>query len=573
MAQYQEGTVDLSFGDAHVGGVGTRWLSNVKTGDMLLVGSDGPAAFIAAVLSDTELLLEQAWPGIDAARADYAIHRDFDPTTGAPLLAQGDTGLPLVFNRAIGLLSVQTGAALLSSEIAQRAETVKQDSAQAMAAKVSAEHANQAAQVASQAAEAAKQNTQVFRQEAETAAQAAANNAVSAAAALDQVNLVSSQLAAAASFYTASPPDQLTGSSAIGVSLGGPSIEFYRLSSATHCMSPGAAESATSGGYNLRISGGQGGSTSGRSGSLTLATLAPPDGNSGTINIITGTAIGVNRTAGNINISAGAASGTPYGANINIKAGSSHFPGTFGGNTIIGGGDSSSGIPGSLYLDSGIGTADPGNTVVALRNRTLGPIQFNLSGANRWTIDGAGGGGYAYQLRPEVNGAYDLGVPEFRVRDIYLTNSPNISSDERTKLDITKLTPDQCADFVALLQPSLFRLGNAGVKIVGYEDRTETVTGIDPETGEEQAGEITVTVPIEVPREGIRLHAGFIAQEVRDAIGTSLPGLDLALWGLADPSNPDSRQHLRYDQLIAFLVGAVASLRARVEQLERVHPS
>lgn len=116
MAQYREGSITLSFGANSVSGIGTRWLSNVKTGDMLLVNADGPATFVASVLSDTELLLEQAWPGGDAVAAPYAIHRDFDPTTGAPLLAPGDTGLPIVFNRAISRLAVPTAAAVAGHE-------------------------------------------------------------------------------------------------------------------------------------------------------------------------------------------------------------------------------------------------------------------------------------------------------------------------------------------------------------------------------------------------------------------------------------------------------------------------
>jgi hypothetical protein len=116
MAQYQQGTITLTAGETTVSGFGTAWLANVKTGDMLLVGDYGPAAFVGSVVSDTELVLEQAWLGPDAVGATYAIHRDFDPTTSAPLISSGDIGLHLLFNRAIAKLSQQTLTASVSAE-------------------------------------------------------------------------------------------------------------------------------------------------------------------------------------------------------------------------------------------------------------------------------------------------------------------------------------------------------------------------------------------------------------------------------------------------------------------------
>ncbi|MFM2045239.1 MAG: Bordetella phage vB BbrM [Pseudomonadota bacterium] len=115
MAQYQQGTVTVSAGSAHVHGVGTAWSTAVKPGDMLLIGDHGPAAFIAAVPSDTELVLEQPWVGADALDAAYAIHRDFDPTSGAPLVAVGDIAVHLLVNRAIARLSLQTLTASVSA--------------------------------------------------------------------------------------------------------------------------------------------------------------------------------------------------------------------------------------------------------------------------------------------------------------------------------------------------------------------------------------------------------------------------------------------------------------------------
>lgn len=191
MAQYRDGAVNLFFGEAAVSGTGTRWLANVKAGDMLLIGSNGPAAFVASVLSDTELLLEQGWPGSDAAGAVYAVHRDFDPTTGAPLMAPGDTALHIIFNRAISRLSLQTGVAIAGSEAAQ----------QAAAARESAEAAATTAVTASDEANDAKAAAQTAAQTA--SAVAASASAAAATVAADATSASADAAAAAVSATTA----------------------------------------------------------------------------------------------------------------------------------------------------------------------------------------------------------------------------------------------------------------------------------------------------------------------------------------------------------------------------------
>ncbi|WP_049974544.1 right-handed parallel beta-helix repeat-containing protein [Azospirillum sp. B4] len=101
MAQYRTGTVTLATGSATVTGAGTAWPANVKVGDLLWLGYGIPMGRVAAVNSDTELTLEAAWAGQNYAGASYSIIRDFEPKTGAPLLAHGDPGANDVFNRAI----------------------------------------------------------------------------------------------------------------------------------------------------------------------------------------------------------------------------------------------------------------------------------------------------------------------------------------------------------------------------------------------------------------------------------------------------------------------------------------
>jgi hypothetical protein len=127
MSQYRDGTVTVQLGNSVVTGIGTAWLSNIQPGHMLIVGVDGPAAFVASVVSDTVLHLEIGWPGVSLANTAYAIVRDFDPTSGAPLMARGDVNVLGVFNRAVAALSVQTAVAVEGSEAVQQARAARDD--------------------------------------------------------------------------------------------------------------------------------------------------------------------------------------------------------------------------------------------------------------------------------------------------------------------------------------------------------------------------------------------------------------------------------------------------------------
>lgn len=66
-------------------------------------------------------------------------------------------------------------------------------------------------------------------------------------------------------------------------------------------------------------------------------------------------------------------------------------------------------------------------------------------------------------------------------------------------------------------------------------------------------------------RQGRRVHTGFVAQQVRD----SLPeGLDWAGWTQSDPAEADSRQGLRYEELIAPMARAIQELADKIDRLE-----
>lgn len=160
LGQYKTGTVTVATGSPTVTGVGTAWAANVKPGALLTVGPGDPSARIAAVVDDATLTLESPWPGANYEGASYAVVRDFDPTSGAPLLAYGDTNTVATINRAIMALSLQNAEALatsgnvLAAQNAATTATVASNTAtqQAAAASGSAGAAAASAQTAQDAA-------------------------------------------------------------------------------------------------------------------------------------------------------------------------------------------------------------------------------------------------------------------------------------------------------------------------------------------------------------------------------------------------------------------------------------
>ncbi|MEA1651847.1 hypothetical protein UAJ10_22885 [Nitrospirillum sp. BR 11164] len=112
MTQYTTGTITLTNGSATVTGMGTVWLANLAPGALLTVSEDDPVAVVAAVTADGSLTLETPWPGASYTNTAYEAVRDFDPSTGAPLLSHGLRNTNVVVNRAILALGKQTATAV-----------------------------------------------------------------------------------------------------------------------------------------------------------------------------------------------------------------------------------------------------------------------------------------------------------------------------------------------------------------------------------------------------------------------------------------------------------------------------
>lgn len=128
----------------------------------------------------------------------------------------------------------------------------------------------------------------------------------------------------------------------------------------------------------------------------------------------------------------------------------------------------------------------------------------------------------------------------------YVMTAITVTSDAREKKGITGLD-GSAVDFIKALRPVTYTLKNGNGQVVSSD-----------ENGDNAVVEVAP---------GVRQHWGFVAQEVKEAM--SKAGIeDAAVWCLADKSDPDSKQMLRYEELIAPLVKAVQVLAAKVEALE-----
>jgi hypothetical protein len=224
-------------------------------------------------------------------------------------------------------------------------------------------------------------------------------------------------------------------------------------------------------------------------------------------------------------------------------------------------------------------------------------------------------------LSPWTTNAADIGTASLRVKDIYLTNAPNVSSDERNKTDI--VDSDLGLEFIQGLRPVSYTVITSSNTNTAGTSTTETVEvpvmrleeyesidivdgvavltvrtrevpvydalpvvddngapiylldddGTPTTTQRTYLQARTETITRDVPAleagttAGTRTHYGLIAQEVKAALDALLVP-SFAGWGLADPGDAESTQHLRYDEFIGPLIKAVQELAARVTALE-----
>lgn len=179
-----------------------------------------------------------------------------------------------------------------------------------------------------------------------------------------------------------------------------------------------------------------------------------------------------------------------------------------------------------------------------------------VSTTQRWVLADSSG-----NMFPLTDNAYSMGKSGFRTSAVWSATAAIQTSDGREKTDVADETLG--LDFICSLRPVSYRWIEGGKRVVRQvyynPDGSEVPEGEAPSEGSIPGPIITESIP------GARTHHGFIAQEVK----TALPeGVDFAGHILADPSDPDSQQALRYTELIGPLVKAVHDLKARIVALE-----
>jgi hypothetical protein len=175
----------------------------------------------------------------------------------------------------------------------------------------------------------------------------------------------------------------------------------------------------------------------------------------------------------------------------------------------------------------------------------------------------SGGYGIDSDWSPQSDNTYNLGQATSagyganrRWQRLYSNNTTISTSDVNAKTDVTESALG--LDFINSLRPISYRW------IVGHHEVVKDADGNPVVIGEDSMGKPIFELE-NVP--GKRLHYGFIAQEVKQAVDAS--GVeDFAGWVLDDVSQPNSTQSLSYEQFIAPMAKAIQELSARVQQLE-----
>jgi hypothetical protein len=144
------------------------------------------------------------------------------------------------------------------------------------------------------------------------------------------------------------------------------------------------------------------------------------------------------------------------------------------------------------------------------------------------------------RIQPQTDNAGFLGESTKRWEAVYAVNGTIQTSDVREKTDI--VDSPLGAEFIRSLRPVAYRW-----KVGGY---TSTY---------DDKGNETIT-----PNPGVRAHYGFIAQEVKQAIGET----DFGGWLQEDLSDPDSQQSLRLHEFISPIVKALQEALDEIDNLK-----
>jgi len=179
-------------------------------------------------------------------------------------------------------------------------------------------------------------------------------------------------------------------------------------------------------------------------------------------------------------------------------------------------------------------------------NHSIDSLRFGTGTIERLRIDSAGritavGTSGSARVIPLTDNVGYLGQAGNRWQAVYAVNGTIQTSDSRQKTEITGSNLGY--EFIKSLRPVSYKWIDGGNNASYNEE-----------------GELVYT---KVP--GKRNHYGFIAQEVKEALGST----DFGGWVVEDVNDAESAQSLRYSEFIAPLTKALQEAMAKIETLEQ----
>jgi hypothetical protein len=166
------------------------------------------------------------------------------------------------------------------------------------------------------------------------------------------------------------------------------------------------------------------------------------------------------------------------------------------------------------------------------------------------TVSISAGYGVTSNWSPNVANSLSVGQSSRPWNSVYAQDTTINTSDARGKTDI-ELSP-LGLEFVNALRPVKFRRT--------LSHNVPHVNEDGSAIGDENGEQTYTSVP------GTRPHYGFIAQEIKETYPRFVD--DFGGWVIADPSDPDSSQFLRYTEFISPIVKAIQELSEKVVSLE-----
>ena len=157
---------------------------------------------------------------------------------------------------------------------------------------------------------------------------------------------------------------------------------------------------------------------------------------------------------------------------------------------------------------------------------------IHFTAANK-TLRSSGDNGVDVSFYDDANSAFLVDIKSNATKfhkTVYTPSGTVSTSDRNSKHDINTLDNSNCKDFIMSLKPSSYK----------YNDGTSN-----------------------------RFHHGFIAQEVKEAMGTDDWGVYVDTSINSDNSEEEDYKALRYEELIADLVGTVQYQQKEIDQLKK----